>query len=165
MRNLKSKIPGAPNFTYGELIKSATALRLGIDNTPNEDQWVCLEKLAVNVLQPVRDKFGGIRITSGFRSVALCEVIGSKSTSNHTRGQASDIEPIDSAVGFMDIINWVYYNLEYRNLIAEYVPDNGWVHVDYRVGANIKVLKVKDKVHNYEEISLIKLNQLYGYNI
>jgi len=58
MRNLNAKIPGARNFKYKEFIKSDIALRRGIDNTPTEEHWQNIEKLAVNVLQPVRNNLG-----------------------------------------------------------------------------------------------------------
>ena len=56
------------NFTLQELIKSDTAIRLNIDNNPNGDQIDKLKQLCENVLQPVRDQFGRVKVTSGFRS-------------------------------------------------------------------------------------------------
>jgi len=43
------------NFSLAELIKSDTAIRLGIDNNPNADQIEKLKLLCENILQPVRD--------------------------------------------------------------------------------------------------------------
>ena len=65
------------NFTLQELIKSDTAIRLNIDNNPNGDQIDKLKQLCENVLQPVRDQFGRVKVTSGFRSPELCRAIGS----------------------------------------------------------------------------------------
>ena len=161
MRNLDEKIPGASNFTYKEFIKSNTALRKGIPNIPNEEQQKCIELLAKNVLQPIRDEFGRLRITSGFRSVNLCLAINSSQYSNHAKGQASDIEPIVENVSLMDIITFVYNNLDFRTLILEY-PPLGWVHVDYREAGNTKMLKLKDLNHNYDNVSLNYLISLYG---
>ena len=97
-RNLNDIIPGAANFKYKEFVRSDVAKRKGIDNTPEDWQWENIERLAVSVLQPIRDQFGRIRITSGFRSVELCLAIGSSATSNHTRGEAADVEPVDGDV-------------------------------------------------------------------
>jgi zinc D-Ala-D-Ala carboxypeptidase len=66
------------NFTLQELIKSDTAIRLNIDNNPNGDQIDKLKQLCENVLQPVRDQFGRVKVTSGFRSPELCRAIGSQ---------------------------------------------------------------------------------------
>lgn len=153
LRDLRAKIPGAPNFTYGELIKSSTARRLGISNIPNEEQWLNLGALAVEVLQPIRYRFGRIRITSGFRCPKLCLAIGSSINSNHTRGEASDIEPLRPSVTLMDVTKFVYRNLEFRELILEYPPD-GWVHIAFRIGDNSRYLKLKDANHNYERVTL-----------
>jgi len=65
------------NFTLQELTKSDTAVRLGIANEPNSDQIEKLQNLCETVLQPVRDKFGPVVVTSGFRSAELCVKIGS----------------------------------------------------------------------------------------
>ena len=65
------------NFSLLELTKSDTAIRRGIDNEPNADQIDKLKLLCENILQPVRDHFGRVKITSGFRSVELCLAINS----------------------------------------------------------------------------------------
>ena len=167
MINLRSKIPSAPNFRYGEFVKSDTAIRKGISNIPNLTQWNDIEKLAVNILQPLRTHMGQtysdgrLRITSGFRSVPLCLAVGSSKNSNHARGQASDIEPVDCDIKLFDIIEWIYTNCQFRELIAEYFPD-GWVHVAYRERANTRILKLKDKNHNYQRVDINYLRSLYG---
>jgi len=160
MRDLNAKIPGAENFTYKEFVRSQTATRRGIKNEPTEEEWECLELLSKEVLQLIRNKFGRIRITSGFRSVELCEAVGSNKNSNHARGQAVDIEPVGLDVKLIDIMEFIFNELEYRELIAEYFP-GGWIHVAYRENENVKKLKLKDKNHAYEEVSLDYLKTLY----
>ena len=75
------------NFTLQELIKSDTAIRLGIDNNPNSDQITKLRLLCENILQPVRDHFGRVKVTSCFRSPKLCLAIGSSIESQHARAE------------------------------------------------------------------------------
>jgi zinc D-Ala-D-Ala carboxypeptidase len=65
------------NFTLQELTKSDTAVRKGIDNNPNSDQITKLQLLCENILQPVRDHFGPVVVTSGYRSPELSVAIGS----------------------------------------------------------------------------------------
>lgn len=149
------------NFTYNELIKSDTAKRLGIKNEPNDIQWKALEALTINVLQPIRNKFGLIRVTSGFRSPELCLKINSNVNSNHTRGEAADIEPVDGRIKLFRIIEWIHDNLDYRELIAEFFPD-GWIHVAYRNGGNNRTLKLKDNDHNYKVVTLDYIRKLYA---
>ena len=161
MRNLDDKIPGAPNFQYKEFVKSNTALRLGMSNLPTqESEWVAIEKLAVNILQPVRIKFGRINISSGFRSPIVNKKIGGSVTSNHCLGQAADIEPLEVGVSLFDILSYIHDQLEYRELIAEYFP-NGWVHVAYREGSNAKILKLKDDNHSYDKVELSYIANIY----
>jgi len=161
MINLNSKIPGAPNFKYKEFIKSDTAIRKGIDNTPTDEYWKNIEKLAVNVLQPARKALGRIRITSGYRSKELNTAIGGSKYSNHCKGEASDIESGEENVSLMELLEWIYNNCKFRTLILEY-PPLGWCHVDYREGGNLKMLKLKDKNHNYETVSIDYIKGLYG---
>lgn len=123
-------IPGAPNFTYEELLHSDTAVREGIQNIPDDpDVWDNMEYLAQTILQPVRDKFGPIRVTSGYRSSALNKAIpGSSKTSHHRSGAAADIEPVSADVSLRDIFSFIAENLPYTELIAENLP-GGWIHV------------------------------------
>ena len=66
------------NFSLAELIKSDTAIRKGIDNNPNADQIEKLKLLCENILQPVRDHFGRVTVTSCYRSPELCVKINSQ---------------------------------------------------------------------------------------
>ena len=74
------------NFTLSELTKSDTAIRKGINNNPNAEQIEKLKTLCEKILQPVRDHFGRVKVTSGFRSPELCQAIGS-SINSSTREQ------------------------------------------------------------------------------
>ena len=80
------------NFTLQELIKSDTAIRLDINNNPNSGQIEKLKALCENILQPVRDHFGRVKVTSGFRSEQLCLKIGSSVNSQHAKAEAADFE-------------------------------------------------------------------------
>jgi zinc D-Ala-D-Ala carboxypeptidase len=83
------------SFTLNELTKSQEATRLGIDNTPGEEQVKNLKILCEKILQPIRDFYGmPVSVSSGYRSPDLCKAIGSSSTSQHTRGEAADFEDI-----------------------------------------------------------------------
>lgn len=122
------------NFTLAEMTKSETALRLGIENEPNEQQLSALKLLCEKVLQPVRDHFGkGVKVNSGFRHPEVNAKVGGSKTSDHCRGQAADIEI--PGVPNAELAEWIKDNLEFRQLILEFytpgIPDSGWVHVSY----------------------------------
>lgn len=169
MRNLKDKIKGAPNFTYGELIHSDSAERLGIDNTPtSEAEWESLEQLAINILQPLRDKFGAIKINSCYRSRALNKAIGGSETSNHSLARAADIEAVDPNVSNMELLTYIYDNLPFYELIAEKLDKNdpraGWVHVAYngtRRESGLKILR-NGKGEKVEKIAFNDLMEFYN---
>ena len=55
------------NFTLKEFAKSMTATRLGIDNTPEDEHLENAKLLFERVVQPVRERFGITRISSGYR--------------------------------------------------------------------------------------------------
>jgi zinc D-Ala-D-Ala carboxypeptidase len=129
------------NFTLAEMIKSETALRHDMDNTPGETEIANLKALAENVLQPVRDHFGkGVKVNSGFRHPEVNAKVGGSKTSDHCQGQAADIEI--PGVANADLAQWIVDNLDFRQVILEFytpgVPDSGWVHVSYVAGDNKK---------------------------
>ena len=122
------------NFTLKELTRSDTADRLGLDNTPDDEQIESLRLLCENILQPVRDHFGKpVKINSGFRCPALNQATGGSATSDHCKGQACDFE-IDG-VSNPDLAQWIADNLKYTQLILEFYtqgqPNSGWVHASF----------------------------------
>jgi len=121
------------NFSLQELIKSDTAIRKGIDNNPNSDQIEKLKALCENVLQPVRDHFGRVKVTSGFRSKELCVAIGSSEKSQHAKAEAVDFECI--GVDNAEVADWVNMNCETDQLILEFYtpgePNSGWIHASW----------------------------------
>lgn len=80
-----------PHFSLKEMTASATATQLHIINSPNATQIARLKALCEHVLEPLRQHFGAIRITSGFRSERLNDALCANSLSQHTFGEAADI--------------------------------------------------------------------------
>ena len=122
------------NFSLQELTKSQTAERKGIDNTPSAEHQENLKSLCTSILQPVRDHFGRVvTISSGYRSPELCVAIGSKTTSQHAKGEAADLEIF--GVSNKELADYINENLEYDQLILEYWkesdPNSGWVHCSF----------------------------------
>ncbi len=83
-----------PNFLLSEFTRSRTATELGIDNTPSARELANLRLLVEQVLQPLRTELGvPIKITSGFRSQALNDVLpNADSNSVHRFGLAADFK-------------------------------------------------------------------------
>lgn len=122
------------NFSLHELTKSETALRMGFDNTPDDEATENLRLLCEKVLQPVRDHYGkGVKVNSAYRSPESNAAVGGSKTSDHCKGMAADIEI--PGVANADLAQWIMDNLDYTQLILEFytpgIPDSGWVHVSY----------------------------------
>tara|TARA_R110000796_G_scaffold185161_3_gene301739 strand:+ start:1601 stop:2044 length:444 start_codon:yes stop_codon:yes gene_type:complete len=122
-----------PHFSLGEMTKSQTALRLGLDNNPDPEGVASLRTLCEQVLEPVRKHFDRpVIINSGYRAEAVNTAIGSKPTSQHCKAQAADIEI--PGVDNLELYQWLTDNSDYDQLILEYYtgePQSGWVHVSY----------------------------------
>ena len=129
------------NFSLNELTRSQTAERKGIDNTPSAEHQENLKSLCMAILQPVRDHFSKVvTISSGYRSPELCVAIGSKTTSQHAKGQAADFEIF--GVSNKALADYIDSELHYDQLILEYWkesdPNSGWVHCSFSEGQNRK---------------------------
>ena len=148
------------NFSLSELTKSQTAVRKGINNEPGTAEIENLIHLAEAVLQPVREHFGKpVMISSGYRSPALCEAIGSSSKSQHARGEAADFEI--HGVDNKELATWISKNTEFDQLILEFYnegdPNSGWVHCSAVTEAPRKQVLRASKVEGrtkYENILL-----------
>jgi hypothetical protein len=139
------------SFTLNELTKSQEATRLGIDNTPSKEHTENLKILCENILQPIRDFYGmPVSVSSGYRSAALCEAIGSSSKSQHTKGQAADFEIF--GITNKDLADWITTNLDYDQCILEFwnpnEPNSGWVHCSYNSTGNRKQYLRASKINN-----------------
>ena len=129
------------NFSLAEMIKSDTALRLDMENEPDDDHIENLTALCENVLQKVRDHYGkGVKVNSGFRHPDVNAKVGGSKTSDHCKGMAADIEI--PGVANADLAEWIVENCEFRQVILEFytpgIPDSGWVHVSYNPDDNKK---------------------------
>ena len=138
------------NFALSEMVKSATAERLNVDNSPSDIHLVNLTHLAIHILQPVRDEFGVITINSGYRSPALNAKVGGSKTSQHCNGQAADFESFSTPNP--DLAKWIAKNLDFDQLILEFYdgvnPNSGWVHCSYNLMGNRKKILTALKTKN-----------------
>jgi zinc D-Ala-D-Ala carboxypeptidase len=122
------------NFSLNEMIKSETALRLDMDNTPTEEVTNNLRVLCEKVLQPIRDHYGkGVKVNSGYRAPEVNAAVGGSKMSDHCQGQAADIEI--PGVPNAELAQYIADNLKFTQVILEFytqgIPDSGWVHVSY----------------------------------
>lgn len=139
------------NFYLSEFIRSQTAERFRLDNTPNQTIINNLKELTNNVLQPIRDNFNlPVVVSSGYRSLSVNNAVGGSTRSQHILGQAADFE-IPSIDNFV-LASWIEKNLNYDQLILEFYTggNSGWVHVGY------------SKRHKNEELTINKHGTFKG---
>ena len=117
-----------------EGVYSITAIRRGIDNTPNEKQLQNMRLLANRVFEPLRVWVGKpIKVNSFFRSPELNKAIGGSSKSQHCHGQAIDIDDSYGHVTNAEMYEYIKDHLDFDQLIWEFGDDDNpnWVHVSY----------------------------------
>ena len=144
----------SPNLSLKEVIKSATAIKHGIDNSPSQEHYENLKAIANEVFQKVRIHFGvPIAVTSGYRSPELNKRIGGSSKSQHCHGEALDLDAdVYGKITNKQIFDYIDKNLDYDQMIWEFGDDNepNWVHVSYKKDGgnrnrNLRAKKVNGK--------------------
>lgn len=138
------------NFWLAEFIKSATAKRNGISNMPTPEHQKNLVLLCEKILEPIRLHFGKpIFLSSGYRSLALNKITkGASLTSQHSTGEAVDIDMDGTNITNAEIFNYIKDNLLFDQLIWEFGSEKNpdWVHVSYEsTGKNRKQILVAFK--------------------
>jgi zinc D-Ala-D-Ala carboxypeptidase len=141
------------NLSLVEVTKSATAIKHGIANEPTIEHLLNLKELATNVFQPIREHFAvPVGISSGYRSEALNDLIGGSSRSQHSKGEALDIDAdIYGGITNKQIFEFIKDRLDFDQLIWEFGTDEepAWVHVSYKSSGNrreiLKAIKVNGR--------------------
>ena len=125
------------NFTLAEFVRSETADRKHIDNTPTTEAVDNLRALCRDVLEPARLAFGApIYITSGYRCPTLNKAVGGKPTSQHLRGEAADLQ-----VRGVDNLRKLYRLIKDHGVFDQLLYESNkagvrWIHVSYKQSGN-----------------------------
>ncbi len=141
-----------PHFSLEEMVKSQTAARKGIPNVPTEAHIKAMEKLCLNVLEPVRIQYEiPFSPSSGYRSGELCVAIGSSVNSQHAKGEAVDFEV--PGVNNLEVAGWIAANLDFDQLILEHYEggNTGWIHCSYKGQGNRKEVLTFDRKNKYRK--------------
>ena len=150
------------HISYLESTKSDTAIKFSIPNKPNDQQLMAMTNLAVNVFEPLRIGLGNkpIGITSFFRSKQLNGKVGGSLTSQHSLGEAIDLDAdlYNNGITNSDIFFYIKNNLPFDQLIAEF-PIKGkpaWIHVSYRTNNRKQILV---SIHKNGKIEYFKYEE------
>jgi zinc D-Ala-D-Ala carboxypeptidase len=130
------------HVTLKEFQASGIAMLRGIKNEMSATQIESAKLLCENVFEPLRLYLNTpIKISSGFRCLQVNRLIGGSATSQHTKGEAMDLQI--NAKGF----NFIKDKLEFDQLIWEFGNDEqpSWVHVSFSSRNRKQVLKASKK--------------------
>ena len=118
----------SPNFSLEEMIFSETAIRLGIDNTPSDEEVRELTRLCTDLLQPLRDVLDTpIIVTSGFRNEAVNKAVNGSANSDHVQGRAADIKAI--GLSPVQVCRVIQSNLSIWPIKQAIHEFGGWTHL------------------------------------
>jgi urease beta subunit len=129
------------HITLQEATESATALRMGIKNVPNEVELDAMKYVAENLFEPIREWYDKpIKINSFFRCIELNKAVKGSVTSGHVLGNSIDISAGPKAEN-KKIFDFIKLSgLEYDQLINEY--DYTWLHISLKKTGNRKQILV-----------------------
>ena len=121
------------HFKLSEFTQSGTARRHKVKNVPGPREVERLRFLCVKSLEPMRRRFGAIRITSGFRCKKLNVLVGGSPTSQHVLGEAADIHTGGRELS-EKMFGFAKQNIPFDQLILEHNPAHGiyWLHISLR---------------------------------
>ena len=122
------------HISYKEATRSLTAIRLGLENKPNEYELSNMIGVAENIFEPLREWVNDpIKVNSFFRSVELNKAIGGSSRSQHCQGRAIDVDDTYGHKTNAEMFNWIKENLNFDQIIWEFGDDENpdWVHISW----------------------------------
>ena len=128
------------HITLDEATNSNTAIRNGINNSPDSVTFERMKLVANKCFEPLREWYGKpIKINSFYRSQLLNTKVGGSATSQHCKGEAIDISA-GNKVENKKLFDWICANLDFDQVINEY--DFQWVHISYKSKGNRKQILV-----------------------
>lgn len=135
------------HFTMLEFTNSATARKLGIDNTPTAEHRTNLEELVAKLLDPLREAWAircaneqwgtpALNVTSGYRGPELNKAVGGTATSAHCVGYAADLVPANGRLAeFKAFCRGWLQGKPFDQMISEDENAAGvprWIHIGYK---------------------------------
>ena len=151
------------SFNLYDFFYDSNILTNNINNIPSNPE-ICknIKAIVNNILQPIFNNFGPIKIISAYRSVELSKFLNTNIKSSHSLGQGVDFILLNKRIDNITLLNYIVDRLKFKEIIAEHFP-NGWIHITYDSKTFNNRIKLKDASHDYVDISLNEINKLYNY--
>lgn len=129
------------NIGYDEATRSRTAEKRGLDNTPSQEHLANMRRVAAEVFEPLRREVaqGPLAVTSFYRSAAVNRAVGGASSSQHTCGEAIDMDAdVYGGCTNRGLFDYVRKHLRFDQLIWEFGDDRSpdWIHVSLKASGN-----------------------------
>lgn len=142
------------HFSLVEFTTSQTAERRGLSNDPTEQVIERLRLLCAQILEPARVALGPMKISSGYRAVAVNRAVGGSTSSAHVLGYAADVIPLKATK--MELAKWIAANCDFDQVILEYgtVVEPAWIHVSADPRARKQVLRILKGRAGYVKVDL-----------
>lgn len=118
------------NFSLSEFLRSTTAIRLGLDNTPDPAALNNIKTILAPGVQRVRDVLGmAVFVDSGYRSQAVNRAVGGVWNSQHLLGLAADL----LCPAFGPPLEIAKFLVQHKDLIVfdQLIQEGDWVHVSF----------------------------------
>lgn len=125
------------NYTLGDLSTKAVLFHsIKAQHGLSVSEIVAnLKAVAVNILEPLKAKYPGFKVNSGFRTST-----GGKS--QHERGEAVDIQfPGAPAAKYSEVAKWAAANLPYDQMIFEH-GKSIWLHFSTKRTGGLRKMKL-----------------------
>lgn len=152
----------SPNISYLDSVKSRTAVRLGINNIPDDTALSKMKDVAIACYEPIVKNFGfKIPFASFYRCPELNEKIGGAENSQHTKGEAMDLDADGTSITNNELYEWIKNNLIFDQLLKEFPDEHGnpaWIHVSFKRGENRNMCLIAKKVRVKDKVKTIYIN-------
>jgi hypothetical protein len=120
----------SPHFTFDEMTRTGQA-HLQAANREEAQRFIPqLTAVCTMLLEPVRLKFGPVKINSGFRGLSVNTAIGGSKNSQHMKGEAADF--VVPGHGLEDVFRWIVTESEIvfgQAILEGRTPTPTWIHL------------------------------------
>lgn len=143
----------SPHFTWGEMTRTGQTALQDKNREEAEKCKPAITELCKKLMEPIREKFGPLRINSCFRGPAVNSAVGGSKSSQHMVGEACDFVPLNDKIALMTVVDWIRKEsgLKWGQLINEHPGNSKWIHISlgepWRKSNNMQVLDFDGKAY------------------
>lgn len=117
----------SPHFSLSELTRTDT----GLVNNPSSESVDNLQRLAVDVLEPIRELLGApLIVHSGYRCREVNSAVGGARASAHLEGRACDFHPDNEQLIRAEFQKILQSDIPFDRTILEYRGSRYWIHAE-----------------------------------